>query len=67
MIADPDAKRKKLVWESILGFVGFFAFMALLNAIWNVFQPEPAIFPSVILVIFLVLTWLAWRGYSRYR
>lgn len=65
--ADPDAKRKKLVWESLLGFVGFFAFMALLNAIWNVFQTEPAILPSVVLLVLVVLTWLAWKGYSRYR
>ncbi|QNH96481.1 hypothetical protein [Corynebacterium anserum] len=65
--ADPDARRKKLVWESLLGFVGFFTFMALCNAIWNILQPEPAIVPSIVLLLLLVVTALAWKGYSRYR
>lgn len=65
--ADPDARRKKLVWESLLGFVGFFTFMALINAVWNVFQPNPAVLPSVMLLILLIVLALLWKGYSRYR
>lgn len=65
--ADPDARRKKLVWESLLGFVGFFTFMALINAVWNVFQPNPAVLPSVVLLILLIVLALLWKGYSRYR
>ena len=35
---NPDGQRKKLVWESALGFVGFFTLLAGVQAVWNVFQ-----------------------------
>lgn len=65
--ADPDAPRKKLVWEAALGFVGFFVVMAAATAIWNVFRPEPAVLPAIVLLVLLVLMAGVWKGYSKYR
>lgn len=65
--ADPDAPRKKLVWEAALGFVGFFTLMAVITAVWNVFREEPAVLPSVVLLVLLILLAITWKGYSRYR
>ncbi|WP_288813246.1 hypothetical protein [uncultured Corynebacterium sp.] len=67
MAGSPDDHRKKLVWESLVGFFGFFTFLALIQGVWNLFQPEPALMPSVILLVLLGLLALAWKGYSRYR
>ena len=64
---NPDAPRKKMVWEAVLGFVGFFTFMALITAVWNVFREDPAVLPSVVLLVLLVLLAIAWKGYSRFR
>ena len=64
---DPDGQRKKLVWESVLGFVGFFTLLAGVQAVWNVFQPEPSPWPGVFFAVLLLLSWLVWRGYRRYR
>ena len=64
---DPDAPRKKLVWEAALGFVGFFSVMAAVTAVWNVFRPEPAVLPSIVLLVLLALLAGTWKGYSRYR
>lgn len=62
-----DDQRKKLIWESLLGFLGFFTVLALIQGVWNLFQPEPSLAPSIMLVVLLVFLWLAWRRYSRYR
>lgn len=64
---DPEGQRKKLVWESALGFVGFFTLLAGVQAVWNVFQPEPSPWPGVFFAVLLLLSWLVWRGYRRYR
>ncbi len=64
--AQVDARRKKLVWESALGFVGFFAAIALIQAVWNVFQPEPSIGPSLLLIVLLGLLWVVWRQYRKF-
>lgn len=64
---DPDGQRKKLVWESALGFVGFFTLLAGVQAVWNVFQPEPSPWPGVFFAVLLLLSWLVWRRYRRYR
>lgn len=64
---DPDGQRKKLVWESALGFVGFFTLLAGVQAVWNVFQPEPSPWPGAFFAVLLLLSWLVWRGYRRYR
>ena len=50
-----------------MGFVGFFTLMAVITAVWNVFREEPAVLPSVVLLVLLILLAIAWKGYSRYR
>ncbi|WP_370639207.1 hypothetical protein [Corynebacterium sp. CNCTC7651] len=59
--------RKDLVWQSIVGFVGFFTALALIQAVVNVFRPEPAVWPAlfaavmITLEVLLVRRWLRWR------
>ena len=65
--ADPDARRKKLVWESALGFTGFFTLFAGIQAVWNVFQPEPSVLPAVLFAGLLIVTLLVWRKYRTFR
>ncbi|KAB3522955.1 hypothetical protein GC425_03650 [Corynebacterium sp. zg254] len=62
---DQDSRRKKLVWESLLGFLGFFTVVALIQAIWNIFQDDPSIVPSLLLLVLLVATAAVWRRYRR--
>ncbi|WP_408931939.1 hypothetical protein ACKFRM_00295 [Corynebacterium sp. YSMAA1_1_D6] len=38
--------RRALLWDTALGFVGFFAALALLQAVLNLFAPSPAIWPG---------------------
>ena len=33
--------RRALLWDTALGFVGFFAFLALVQAVLNLFSPLP--------------------------
>lgn len=63
---DQDAQRKKLVWEAALGFLGFFTILALIQAVWNIFQDQPGVLPSVVLLVLLLLTWLVWRRYRKF-
>ncbi|WP_425278959.1 hypothetical protein, partial [Corynebacterium bovis] len=60
-----DRQRQRLVAEAVLGFLGFFTVLALVQAVWNLFRDEPAVGPSVLLLVLLVLTWLAWRWWRR--
>lgn len=59
--------RKDLVWQSIIGFIGFFAALALIQAVVNVFQPAPAVWPALLaaaliaLEAYLITRWLRWR------
>lgn len=60
-------QRQDLVWQTAIGFVGFFAFLALVQAVLNLFSPAPAIWPGlvagalVLVTWLLVKRWLAWR------
>ncbi|WP_165241589.1 hypothetical protein [Corynebacterium lizhenjunii] len=40
--------RRALLWDTALGFVGFFAFLALLQAVLNLFSPSPALWPGLL-------------------
>lgn len=64
---DPDGQRKKLVWEAALGFVGFFTLLAGVQAVWNLFQPEPSPWAGLFFAALALVTWLVWRRYRRYR
>lgn len=62
--------RKDLIWQTVIGFVGFFAFLAVVQAVMNVFRPEPAIWPGLLAGALVLATWLltkrwlAWRNGS---
>ena len=55
--------RSTLVADSIIGFLGFFATIAFIEAVINVFQPEPAVLPAVVALAFISATAVAvrWR------
>lgn len=54
--------RRALLWDTALGFLGFFAALALAQAIINLFQPEPRLWPGLLALTFVALTWLVWRA-----
>ncbi|HJG43712.1 hypothetical protein ACEE90_12845 [Corynebacterium phoceense] len=54
--------RRALLWDSALGFVGFFAALALLQAILNLFQPSPALWPGLLAGVLMALEWALWRA-----
>ena len=53
--------RRRLQHETLLGFLGFFAFLALVQAVLNLFSPEPALWPGLLAAVFVSLTWWVWR------
>lgn len=40
--------RYALLWDTALGFCGFFAALALIQAVVNLFRPEPALWPGLL-------------------
>ncbi|QPK83685.1 hypothetical protein G7Y29_02440 [Corynebacterium qintianiae] len=60
--------RRDLVWQTLIGFVGFFAFVALVQAVLNLFRPEPLLWPGVLAgalclaTFWLTRRWLRWRS-----
>lgn len=40
--------RKALLWDCAIGFTGFFAALALIQAILNLFEPAPALWPGLL-------------------
>ncbi|MCT1444949.1 PEP-CTERM sorting domain-containing protein [Corynebacterium sanguinis] len=60
--------RRDLVWQTLIGFVGFFTVLALVQAVFNLFRPEPAIWPGLLAgalclaTFLLVRRWLRWRA-----
>ena len=60
-------ERKDLMWQTIIGFIGFFAFLAFVQAVYNLFQPEPAIWPGLLAGVLIALTWLCVRRWRQWR
>lgn len=60
-------QRTDLVWQTAIGFVGFFAFLAVVQAVLNVFSPEPAIWPGLLAGALVLATWLLVRRRNRLR
>lgn len=62
MSADPGrGQRRQLQHETLVGFLGFFAFLTLAQAVWNLFRPEPALWPGLLAAALVGLTWWVWR------
>lgn len=60
-------QRKDLVWQTVIGFVGFFAFLAVAQAVLNVFSPDPAIWPGLLAGALVLATWLLVRRWNQLR
>lgn len=60
--ADPGRdRRRRLQRETLVGFLGFFAFLAVAQAVLNVFSPAPALWPGLLAAALVGLTWWVWR------
>lgn len=60
-----EFRRRRMVWESVLGFLAVFDLLALIQAVMNIFR-DAAIWPSLLLLVLLLVTWAAWRQWRRY-
>lgn len=54
--------RRALLWDTALGFVGFFAALALLQAVLNLFQPSPAVWPGLLAGALVLAEYALWRA-----
>ncbi|GAA1472359.1 hypothetical protein P4N68_03990 [Corynebacterium felinum] len=54
-------KRTLLVRESIVGFLGFLSFLAVVQAVINVMQPQPKVWPAVLALVLVIAAVSAWR------
>ncbi|MEJ6549421.1 hypothetical protein PQI66_07685 [Corynebacterium sp. USCH3] len=61
-----EYRRRRTVLEAVLGFLSFFTVLALVQAVWNVLQDDPAVWPSLLLAGLLLPTWMVWRRWRRY-
>ncbi len=57
--------RRKYLWDTALGFVGFFTFLAVVQAVLNVFAPAPALWPGLVAGALCGLEYLLWRARAR--
>jgi Flp pilus assembly protein TadB len=62
--ATPDPsrhQRRRLQHDTLTGFLGFFAFLAVIQAAINVVQPEPQVWPALLALVLVALTWWSWK------
>ena len=50
-----------MAFDTLIGMVGFFTLMFFLNAVANIFRPEPAVTPAIILFLCVTLLLVLWR------
>lgn len=63
---DPsEAKRTSLQLDAFIGFLGFFAFNAVIQAVINVLQPEPRVWPALLALVLVLATVSMWRAKRR--
>lgn len=65
-ISASEHRRRRTVWESVLGFLVVFDVIALVQAVVNVLG-DAEVWPSLLLAVLLALTWAAWRRWRTYR
>lgn len=44
------------MWDTAIGFVGFFAFLALVQAVMNLFASSPALWPGILAAVLVLAT-----------
>ncbi|WJZ01895.1 hypothetical protein [Corynebacterium freiburgense] len=60
---DPTREtRRKLQRDALTGFLSFFALVSVIQAVLNLFAPEPAIWPAALALILVILTIISWRS-----
>ncbi|MBN9644491.1 hypothetical protein ACFSSC_11015 [Corynebacterium mendelii] len=56
-----DSQRQQLVRDSVVGFVGFFAFLSVVQAVINVLRPEPLVWPALLALVMVILFVVVYR------
>lgn len=64
---NPDSRRRQLQRDTLVGFLGFFAVLTVIQATINVFHPEPAVWPAVLALVAVIAAVTAWRWNRRAR
>lgn len=59
------ARRRELQLEALLGFLGFFTVLAVIQAVINVLRPEPAVWPALLALVLVLATVAVWRAWRR--
>lgn len=59
----PLARRQRI--EVLGGFIGFFIFIALLNAVVLIVTGRPSAVASIVLLLLLLLGWYTYRVWKR--
>lgn len=57
--------RAAMRWETLFGFLLFFAIMAFLQAVINVLRPEPQVWPALFAAAMMALAATAFRRWRR--
>ncbi|PRQ10815.1 hypothetical protein C1Y63_09655 [Corynebacterium sp. 13CS0277] len=65
-MAGDSPTRQRLQWDTIVGFLSFFAVVAVIQAVMNVLRPDPSLGPALLALVLVVAAVSAWR-YSRSR
>ena len=56
-----EQQRRKLMWDTLVGFVGFFAFLSVIQAVLNLLSPEPAVWPATLALVLVIVAVTVWR------
>lgn len=56
-----ESQRRNLQLDSFIGFLGFFAALAVAQAVVNVFRPEPEVWPALLALVLVLATVSLWR------
>lgn len=59
-------EQARLLWDSGIGFLGFITLMTYVQAIFNVFAPEPALWPGFLAAAFTAFFWALLRAKKKY-
>lgn len=57
-----EDQRRKLQLDTLTGFLGFFAFLSLVQAVINVVQPEPKVWPALLALVLVIAAVMSWRA-----
>ncbi|MDY5786517.1 hypothetical protein VVR41_06745 [Corynebacterium sp. LK2510] len=55
------------MWQTLIGFVGFFAALAVVQALINLARPEPLIWPGLLAGALVLATWHLVRRWRQWR